>query len=74
MKIYKSNILRLCETRWKENSNLITDDGHLFFYRGDTKYHRNGVGFMIQKNIKETVMEFTLFQVEFALLEYKINL
>ena len=38
------------ETRWKYNGNLIN---------GETKYHRNGVGFMIHKYIKDTVMEFT---------------
>ena len=54
----------LYETRWKDNGNLITDDGHLLFYSGETKYHRNGVidrfhGVMIHKDIKYTVMEFT---------------
>ena len=56
---YKLKILGLCETRWTDNCNLITDDGHLFFYRGETKYHRNGVRFIIHKYIKYTVMEFT---------------
>ena len=63
MKRYKLKILcemrGLCETRWKDNGNLITNDGHLFLYSGETKYHRNGVGFMIHKYIKHTVMEFT---------------
>ena len=58
-KKYKWNILELCETRWKDNGNLITDDGHMFFYSGETKYHRNGVGFMIHEDIKDTVMECT---------------
>ena len=59
MKRYKWKLLGLCETRWKDNGNLITGDGNLFLYSGETKYHRNGVGCMIHKDIKDTVMEFT---------------
>ena len=47
MKRYILKILGLCETRWKDNGNHITDDGHQLFYSGETKYYRNGVGFMI---------------------------
>ena len=59
MKIYKWKIPRLCETRWKDNGNLITDDCHLFFYSGETEYHINGVGFMKHDDNKVTVMEIT---------------
>ena len=48
----------LCETRWKHNGNHITDDDHQLFYSGETKYHRHGFGIIIQKNIKEIVIEF----------------
>ena len=60
MKRYKWKILVLCEIIWKDNGNLITDDGHLFFYSSETITHRNGVRCMIHKDIKVTVMEFTL--------------
>ena len=59
MKRYRWKILGIYETRWKDNGNHIIDDGHQFFYSGETKYHRNGVGCMIHKSIKETVIEFT---------------
>ena len=50
---------RTLRNKIKDNGNHITDNGHQFFYSGETKYHRNGVGFMIHKSIKETAIEFT---------------
>ena len=59
MKIYRWKILGLCEIRWKDNGNHITGDGYQYFYSGETKYHINGIGFMIHKSINKTVIEFT---------------
>ena len=49
MKRYRWKILGLCETRWKDNGNHITDDGHQFFYIYTT--------IVVKPNTTETVLE-----------------
>ena len=58
MKKYTWQVLGLCEVRWKGSGNVVTDNGNHLYYSGEEKYHKNGVGFLIHKDIKDFVAEF----------------
>ena len=53
---YKWNILGLCEVRWKNRGEITTLEGHKFYYSGKEDKHEQGVGFLVQKDIANTVM------------------
>lgn len=56
MERYSWHLLGLCETRWKDFGETTTDEGHLLFYSGETDTHRNGVGLLVHKDIKASVL------------------
>jgi len=35
---------------------MSTDEGHLFFYSGESDRHMNGVSFLVHKDSKNTVL------------------
>ena len=56
MEIYHWNILGLSETRWKNQGETATSDGHRFYYSGKDDKHEHGVGFLIHKDTVNSVM------------------
>lgn len=49
----------LCEMRWTQFGEIITDEGHKLFYSGLEKKHEEGVGFLVHKNNINSVLECT---------------
>ena len=52
---HRWNILGLCEMRWK-NFGETTEKGHKVFFSGKEDKHEHGIGFLVHKNIVNTVM------------------
>ena len=50
------NILGLCEMRWKNFGKTTTEEGHKVFFSGKEGKHEHGVGFLVHKDIVNTVM------------------
>ena len=53
---YRWNILGLCEMRWKNFSEPSTEEGHKVFFSGKEDKLEHGVGFLVYKDIVNTVM------------------
>ena len=53
---YRWNILGLCEMRWKNFGETTTEEGHKVFFSGKEDKHEHGVGFLVHKDIVNTVM------------------
>ena len=53
---YRWNILGLCEMRWKNFGETTTEEGHTVFFSGKEDKHDYGVGFLVHKDIVNTVM------------------
>ena len=49
-------ILGLCEMRWKNFGETTTDEGHKVFFSGKEDKHEHGAGFLLHKDIVNTVM------------------
>ena len=56
MERYRWNILGLSETRWKNQGETTTNEGHMFYYSWKDDKHEHGVGFLIHKDTVNTVM------------------
>ena len=56
MDMYRWNILGLCEMTWKNFSEITTEEGHKVFFSGKEDKHEHGVGFLVHKDIVNTVM------------------
>ena len=56
MERYHWNILGISETRWKNQGETTTNDGHIFYYSGKDDKHEHGVGFLIHKDTVNSVM------------------
>ena len=54
---YKWDIIGLSEVRWKGTGEL-SDNGHTFLYSGQNRLKRNGVGFLIMKEITDSILDF----------------
>ena len=54
MTIYKLDIMGLSEIRWKENSEMKTQNGNFLIFSGVGKdiEHRSGVGILMNKEAK----------------------
>ena len=52
---YRWNILGLCEMRWK-NFGETTEEGHRVFFSGKEDKLEQGVGFLVHKDIVNTLM------------------
>ena len=48
---YRWNINGLCELRWKNIGEIITEEGHKVFFSGKEDKHEHGVGFLVHKDI-----------------------
>ena len=53
---YRGNILGLCEMRWKNFGETTTEEGHKVFFSGKEDKDEHGVGFLVHKDIVNTVM------------------
>ena len=53
---YRWNILRICYMRWKNFDETTTDGRHKVFFGGKEDKHELGVGFLVHKDIVNTVM------------------
>ena len=51
---YTWNILGLCEMRWKNFGETVTEEGHKVFSSGKEDKHVYGVGFLVHKDIVNT--------------------
>ena len=46
----------LCEVQWKDIGAHLTDEGYVLYYSGDLNKHVHGVGFLVNKNTKNSVL------------------
>ena len=53
---YRWNILGLCEMKWKNFGKTTTEEGQMVFFSGKENKHEHGVGFLVHKDIVNTVM------------------
>ena len=53
---YRWNIIGLCEMRWKYFGETTTEEGHEVFFSGKENKHEHGVGFLVHKDIVNTLM------------------
>ena len=53
---YRWNILGLCEMKWKNFGETTTEEGHKVFFGGKKDKDEHGVGFLVHKDIVNTVM------------------
>ena len=56
MNRYRRNILGLCEIRWKSFGETTTEEGHKVFVSRKEDKNEHGVGFLVHKDIVNTVM------------------
>ena len=52
---YRSNVLELCEMKWKNFGETTTEEGHNVLFSGKEDKHEHGVGFLVHKDIVNTV-------------------
>ena len=57
MERYRWNILGLCEMRWKDFGKTTIVEGHKVFFSGKVDKQKHGIGFLVHKDIMNTVME-----------------
>ena len=57
MSRYHWNIVGLCEMRWKNFGEMLTDDGHKVYFSGEEGKHEYGVGFLVHKDVVGAVLE-----------------
>ncbi|KAI0225359.1 hypothetical protein LSAT2_023805 [Lamellibrachia satsuma] len=50
------NLLGLAEMRWKSFGETSTEEGHKVYFSGKNDKHEQGVGFLVHKDIVNTVM------------------
>ena len=50
------NTLGLCEVRWKNFGDTTTEKGHKVFFNGKEDKYEHGFGFLVHKDIMNTVM------------------
>ena len=53
---YDWHVIGLCEVRWKSMGETSTQEGHKIFYSGRDDKHQEGVGFLVNKSIGNSVM------------------
>ena len=56
MNRYHWSVLGLCLVRWKNFGETSIQDGHKLHYSGRDDKHEQGVGFLVHKDIMNTVM------------------
>ena len=56
MNRHRGNIFGLCEMRWKNFDETASGEGHKVFFSGKEDKHKHGVGFLVHKDIVNTIM------------------
>ena len=56
MERYRWNLLGFAEMRWKSFGETSTEEGHKVYFSGKKDKHEQGVGFLVHKDIVNTVM------------------
>ena len=56
MDMYGWNILGLSEMRWQNFGKTTIEEGDKVFFSGKEEKHEHGVGFLVHKDIVNTVM------------------
>ena len=56
MERYRWNLLGLAELRWKSFGETSTEEAHKVYFSGKKDKHQHGVGFLVHKDIVNTVM------------------
>jgi len=75
---YKLDIMGLSEIQWKDSSEIKTQNGNFIIFSGviEDKEHRYGVGFLMNKEARKSLMEWSqileriilaLFKKKFAI-------
>ena len=57
---YRWNIIGLSETRWSGNGEVITQHCHKFIYSGLDKKHMQGVAFLVNKELTNSILNITI--------------
>ena len=57
---YRWNVLGLCKLRWTNFGKTTTEEGHKVFFNGKENNHEHGAGFLVHKDIVNTVMGYRL--------------
>ena len=52
---YRWNILGLCKMSWKNFGETTTEEGHKVFFSAKENKHEHGIGFLVHKDIMNTV-------------------
>nr|XP_005287405.2 amphiphysin [Chrysemys picta bellii] len=55
MEQYIWHLLGISEVRWKNFGEILIEEGHVLYYIGEDK-HVNGAGFLVHKDIKNSVL------------------
>ena len=53
-------MIGLSEIKWTGTGEETTDNGHKFFYSGHEKLKRHGVGFLIRKQLVNSILNFNM--------------
>ena len=53
---YEWHVIGLCEVRWKNMGETSTQDGHKIYFSGREDKHEQGVGFLVNKDVRNSVM------------------
>ncbi|XP_047489072.1 craniofacial development protein 2-like [Penaeus chinensis] len=56
MQRYSWHLLGLCEIRWTNFGETTTEEGHLLFYSSEPGRHMYGVGLLVHRDIKASVL------------------
>ncbi|KAF6040825.1 hypothetical protein EB796_000858 [Bugula neritina] len=56
MNRYRWAVLGLCGVHWKNIGKTTTEEGHTLYFSGEEDKHLNDVGFLIHKDIMNTIM------------------
>ena len=65
------SILGLCDMRWKNFSETTTDEGRIVYFSGKEDKHKHGVGFLVHKDIVNTVLGCRLVSSRFITIRLR---
>ncbi|XP_070187683.1 uncharacterized protein [Littorina saxatilis] len=56
MESFPWHVIGLCDMKWKNFGEVEVDKGHKLYYSGNDQIYGNGVGFLVNNNIKNSVL------------------
>jgi exonuclease III len=76
MSNYKLDIMGLNEIRWKDNGEIKTQYGNslIFSGTGEDKKHRNGVGILMNKDARKSLMKWIPISETIILARFKTKI